>query len=336
MVNLIFEIQFSDDFVLIARVWTNHGGLFTTSDWNIRLEIQSEIETIQYIADNSSIPVPTVVDFDLDPSGPLGYRYMITTAMDGQPLGKNWTEVPAKFQRNVLGQFADYLVQLSRLRFSAIGLLRYDGHTTSIVGFSEGEKPFTTTSQYIRSTREKLNIEVQQDTHYAFADDDKQVACSVLLKVATGLVQQETNSGPFPLMHHDLHYNNILVDDCFNITGIIDWNGASTAPQEVFASVHGFRVPIISDTGTRDNYDHCRQLFVEELKKREDDRSGGISVSDWVGSDSAQCLEFSLLDGYPWRAVPKAKYLVAMFPSITDGKNWEQWKEYVRINRIGD
>ena len=324
MVNLIFEIRFSDDFVLVARVWTNHAGLFTTSESDIKLEMQSEIETIQYIADSSSIPVPTVVDFNLDPSGPLGYRYMITTAMDGQPLGKLWTEIPTEFQRNILGQFADYLVQLSQLRFSTIGLLRYDGHTTSIVGFSEGEKPFTTTSQYIRSTREELNVKVQQDTHFGFADDDKQVACSVLLKVATGLVQQETNSGPFPLMHHDLHYNNILVDDCFNITGIVDWNGASTAPQEVFASIHGFRVPIISDK--RDIYDHCRQLFVEELKMREIGRGGGILVSDWVGSDSAQCLEFSL-DAHPWRAVPLAKYIVGTFPSITDGKNWEQWKE---------
>jgi hypothetical protein len=94
-----------------------------------------------------------------------------------------------------------------------------------------------------------------------------------------------------------------------NIT-VVDFGGAVSKYTE------GFKNMSAVDLEAND------VAMTKDVKKREDDRSGGILVSDWVGSDSAQCLEFSL-DAYPWRAVPKAKYLVGTFPSITDGKNWE-------------
>lgn len=39
---------------------------------------------------------------------------------------------------------------------------------------------------------------------------------------------------PFPLAHIDLHYGNVLVDEDFTITGIIDWSNAQTVPLEQF------------------------------------------------------------------------------------------------------
>ncbi|GAB0136507.1 hypothetical protein EsDP_00004807 [Epichloe bromicola] len=41
--------------------------------------------------------------------------------------------------------------------------------------------------------------------------------------------------GPFPLCHFDLHYGNLLFDDQYNLTGVIDWSQAATAPLERLA-----------------------------------------------------------------------------------------------------
>jgi hypothetical protein len=37
----------------------------------------------------------------------------------------------------------------------------------------------------------------------------------------------EKMAGRFPVQHVDLQFNNLLLDDDFNITGLLDWSGAS-------------------------------------------------------------------------------------------------------------
>jgi len=44
------------------------------------------------------------------------------------------------------------------------------------------------------------------------------------------------NNGPFPLCHDDFLHSNIMVDEnSFDVTGIIDWEGACTVPWELIA-----------------------------------------------------------------------------------------------------
>lgn len=48
------------------------------------------------------------------------------------------------------------------------------------------------------------------------------------------MVVKEHINGLFTLCQMDLHHNNILMDDDFNITGIIDCSDAQTVPLERF------------------------------------------------------------------------------------------------------
>ena len=48
----------------------------------------------------------------------------------------------------------------------------------------------------------------------------------------THVVIEDRVRGPFPLCHLDLHYGNMLFDDEYNLTGIIDWSSAQAAPLE--------------------------------------------------------------------------------------------------------
>ena len=38
--------------------------------------------------------------------------------------------------------------------------------------------------------------------------------------------------GPFPLFHVDFGHNNIVVDDDYNVLGVIDWEHACSVPWE--------------------------------------------------------------------------------------------------------
>jgi aminoglycoside phosphotransferase (APT) family kinase protein len=43
-----------------------------------------------------------------------------------------------------------------------------------------------------------------------------------------------SNNGPFPLCYDDFLHSNIMVDEnSFDVTGIIDWEGAYTVPWEL-------------------------------------------------------------------------------------------------------
>ena len=41
------------------------------------------------------------------------------------------------------------------------------------------------------------------------------------------------DKGPFPIYHPDLYHSNIVVDEKFNLLGVIDWQGACTVPWEL-------------------------------------------------------------------------------------------------------
>lgn len=64
------------------------------------------------------------------------------------------------------------------------------------------------------------------------ADPEWLTACWVLKSALPYMIIEDRVRGPFPLCHLDLHYGNMLIDDDYNLTGIIDWSNAQAAPLE--------------------------------------------------------------------------------------------------------
>lgn len=64
----------------------------------------------------------------------------------------------------------------------------------------------------------------------------KDVCIGAWLRVQTlsSIVRHQFNHGPFPLHHPDLEFDNLLFDDEFNITAIIDWMHVGVVPIESF------------------------------------------------------------------------------------------------------
>jgi hypothetical protein len=76
------------------------------------------------------------------------------------------------------------------------------------------------------------------------------------------------NEGQFPLCHSDFIHSNIMVDEAnFNVTGIIDWEGACTVPWALIA-YPDFLQALPRSFDLPEKYDQDGQPCAEDVKQR--------------------------------------------------------------------
>ena len=133
----------------------------------------------------------------------------------------------------------------------------------------------------------------------------------------------EADDAQFYLKHADDKDDHIMVDNDFNITAIIDWEWAHTAPAIAFNSPIGF-LPVADFYDGQNSIGEDETTFAQILEDngREDlvrfVRSGrllhrfafccGFDLENWQGF---LCLFRGLRDGM----------------SVDDGLDWDDWKE---------
>lgn len=61
------------------------------------------------------------------------------------------------------------------------------------------------------------------------------------------------DEGPFPLSHLDFGHNNIVVDDDYNVLGVIDWEHACSVPWE--SIYFPWTLTVVPASMAQDNYD---------------------------------------------------------------------------------
>lgn len=112
------------------------------------------------------------------------------------------------------------------------------------------------------------------------------------------------NEGPFPLCHDDFLHSNILVDEeSFEVTGIIDWEGAYTVPWELVAFPDFLKaMPPAFDLS--ENYDRDGEPVDKEVRERMHERreyvemvraaEGEDKMLSWcLGSSRCQTLAYT-------------------------------------------
>jgi hypothetical protein len=325
--NIVFEVRFPDGFVCVARVCTNHFRVLGGEENTITEFFRSEVETMQYISDKTNIPIPKVLGYDSDPHNAVNFRFILMEALPGRPLGVPYHHIPHANRAHFLGQLADYLVQLGSLSFSSIGCLRYDREegSTTIVPQPGTSSIYNSSREFVHAIRCQQNELLIADETFPSKREDRELASKILSHAALKAIRPQFLTGPFPLAHPDLHYNNILVDANYNITGIIDWSGVTTVPQEVFASVPGFRIPPGIAVEEIERYTGCLELFVRAVRGRESElvhQGDWLVISDFLGSDSAECLNKGLEQDMPWRGIAYARYLLPLV--FGEGMTWDE------------
>lgn len=264
--NCHLDISFSDGVSWIARIRLQDPALPPPGVQ--KYIFLSEVATLQFLTTNTTVPSPCVYHYQEDsPENPVGTSYILMEKKPGKPL--NWNRATPLQRRNVMEQLADVYIELSGHPFAMTGSLFPPDQLGEIGGFAQApwfetpEKPFgpfeTLEAAYTAMLQQQLNC-IHNKEVTALASKN-QLDLNWRLHLVPRLVLLSTSkAGPFYLKHNDDKGDHILVDEEYNITGIIDWEFASLEAKELAFSSPCMMWPV------RKYYEGLNELSEEEVE----------------------------------------------------------------------
>ncbi|KAI5863959.1 kinase-like domain-containing protein [Durotheca rogersii] len=230
-------------------------------------KVANEVEVMEYLRQNTTIPVPRVHSWGFTSESPqqLG-PFIIMDYIQGTPLSTVLRQPPKDDQVDVVldpgidnstldkiyGQIADYLFQLSQLTFTRIGAISRDGDTWSVTkrpltynmnelvtvaGYPDNLFPtsaFDRASDYLRSVADEHLAHLRTQRNLA---DDRQIAQARFIarhRFAQLIPKYCTDdAGPFIPFCDDLRPSNMLVDpETLQITAVLDFEFTNAMPAQ--------------------------------------------------------------------------------------------------------
>ncbi|KAJ5356303.1 hypothetical protein N7517_010912 [Penicillium concentricum] len=329
--NLVIALTFSDKIQWIARIMLpqDEDDLVSEDPTNedVTKSLLSEIASMNYIRSKTTIPIPRVFGHSVTKNA-FGHPYILMEALQGTVLENRMAlSIPDTHKRKFAAQFAGYIYELGTLQFPKIGSLSYESNELEITPFqisSSWINPLSSSLEYSYLFRKAETKEI----HSEHPDvTDWAAAAWFLEKSLTSMVTEEHLYGPFPLCHLDLDYNNILVDEEFNITAVLDWSNTQTVPIERFVVNPEFVAPPAAPEEYKRAVFEFRDIFVQELGRIEGrkDEDRGLSLSGLFGSSLAEVV-FRCTCSPARRAVFDAQLTLA----LTFGRDakWEDFKKF--------
>ena len=195
--------------------------------------------------EGTDVPAAKVYDVCSSADNPVGASYILVDKVKGQPPTRMNATHDHMFK--VLEQLADIYVELAKHPFQAIGSLCGDSHTslgpivTEILASSSPDEatadllgPFDSLKGYYTAAIKRGIYMIESGKLHPQWREDSYLIHRHLLSLSQSLPSTNT---PCYLRHPDDLGSHILVDEGFNITGIIYWEWAFAVPAEVaFAS----------------------------------------------------------------------------------------------------
>ena len=171
-------------------------------------------------------------------------------------------------------------------------------------------------------------------------DPDWLTTCWVLKTALAQIIIEDRVRGPFPLCHLDLHFGNMLFDNEYNLTGVIDWSSAQAAPLEQLSVCPEFvTFPGLSDEENQPIIE-LKKLVVESIREIERDQEKRPPL-DSTEADLAERQDLTPLSTYmasKSTEVTHRQYMASPRGSLWAGKTvakliygktvtWEQLRE---------
>ncbi|KAI8945756.1 kinase-like domain-containing protein [Xylaria longipes] len=217
--------------------------------YNSRRAFEIEVASMKFFKSNSTIPVPEVFAYDHDPSNQVGVPYMLIEYIHGstaEDLRSIKNSAPSTFgtleqDQKFRKQMAKIQARVLAFRFPMIGNLYYDKDTESFyIGpdIDTGKGPWTSSADYYRDLTDVLLKEAAARSHRN-PEKDTHFCAPVLLNHLMSIHSKDSN-GLYSLVNRDFGPHNILVDNDFNIVGVIDFDDVFAAPPEAVAQYPRF------------------------------------------------------------------------------------------------
>ncbi|KAL9616998.1 MAG: hypothetical protein Q9160_008188 [Pyrenula sp. 1 TL-2023] len=308
------KIEFADGIIWIIAVWMR-------IDVHCKRSFENEVATCEFLSENTKLPVPNIyaADWNADKIGRpyLIQKFLPGTRADQYRFGGEFHPGESHQWQNLMRQMAHVMVVMGNLKFNKIGSLIRNPTTKE---FYIGEELFTREGPF--STAQHYYDELSRSYFYFRT---RKIESNLSLAkmnlwggftlpfVFSGFMPQiadsETDYGPFGLANGDFGLHNILIDDKFNITGIIDLDGVVASPPACVAQ-YPVRTPFDCLTPSGKWQDPCNfaeifcrrhaETFREYVRQEEETLHGDgnhCEIADALGSDAARMVECLRLYG---------------------------------------
>lgn len=328
--NYHLDIQFEDGIVWLARIRRINA---TSPPPALRDFIfLSEVATLKFL-EQTSVQAPQLFDFALEgPDNPVGIGFLLIEKLPGSSL--RWSLTTPEQKTKVMEQLADIFAELERHPFRSMGSLDQPGSTQvgafaqeSLTDF-EGLRMLTTgpcssLEEYHHASIQRILELIVRKELYADRSADAYLIHRFLLDMIPRVLPELNQDHRFYLKHADDKGDHILVDEKYNVTGIIDWEWAYTAPNAL-----AFNSPIML-LPVSDFYKGLNELGPEEGEFIDIlERKGHLSLAEIVRKGRLQhrfafCCGYDLAD---WTG------FLGLFQGLRDaidvdgGLPWSEWK----------
>lgn len=232
--NLVHIIQL-DEARMVIRIPAS--GQFGGLHGPAKEALESQVQTINYIKEHTSLPVPTVFHLDTTAENEIGAPYIAMSYIGGCNVSRLWFDASGdtpleERRRNILKQLAQAMSQLNRLRFDQIGSLvlssQSGGHSLGPCydwGETGGDRTTSVTSSG------PFSIATSFLEHFWASTNCKSPHAIGAAKILEEMLPLLPQSSDYVLALPDYDSQNVMADEKGNITGVIDWDNVQTVPD---------------------------------------------------------------------------------------------------------
>ncbi|KAG6153261.1 hypothetical protein E4U37_003076 [Claviceps purpurea] len=200
---------------------------------------------LQSLERHTRVPSPRVFDWacESDPTNTIGVGYILMEKLNGTPL--HWQSATAVQKEKIVRQFADIMLEIERHPFDKLG---------SLIGTTEFSSGEATQGAAVKS---QIQVGALAE-HSTFRSGDGGMPLGPFRssnEAFRAIVEANMRMVP----HADEKGDHILVNENFDIVGIIDWEWCSTASRKEAFSSPQMMWPVDAF------YDGSNELAEEEL-----------------------------------------------------------------------
>ncbi|OAA38530.1 Protein kinase-like domain protein [Cordyceps fumosorosea ARSEF 2679] len=178
-----------------------------------RIVRMAEAETMKFVLDNTSIPVPKVHNAYVDEM--TGHVVIIMDFVEGQSLDEAWVAYTEDERRSVIAQLQDHMSQLRSFKGSFIGCI--DGTPCQ--------------DQYFYSEKENYGpYQTEQEFNQGIIDVMRKQGPYTFTEWRCDVWEDVMKNHEIVLTHNDFDPRNILVRGA-KVVAILDWEFSGFYPE---------------------------------------------------------------------------------------------------------
>ncbi|KAL9584168.1 MAG: hypothetical protein Q9212_002285 [Teloschistes hypoglaucus] len=252
--NLVRKIQFDDGVEWIARLrmppMPDHDTkeMSPTSEAGrgrerALLNMQSELATMDFVRQNTAIPIPEVYGYNLNenlvgcPFSIMEYIHGNTAEEVSRTYPGEHEGIPPQFEDKFWRQYAKIMIELASIRLPKIGsIIRNNTDSESfVVGpvVDTESGPYDSAAAFYADYPQALSKSLEEEAGPINGQEELVQAFQSLAASfpPPTMRSRQGFTEDFGLLNYDLGPNNIIVDRDFNVLAVIDWDSVITVPD---------------------------------------------------------------------------------------------------------